>query len=77
MFTLFAVGQALVMPVYLTSLLLIYFDVRIRKEGWDLEQVAQGLENRGDAGSGDIPHSGEAVVATPEARTPEVAATEG
>jgi len=37
------VSASLVMPISASSSILLYYDLRIRKEGFDLEMLAQGL----------------------------------
>jgi hypothetical protein len=39
--------NAILLPVFLTSLVLLYFDVRVRKEGFDLQLLADELAARG------------------------------
>ena len=49
------VGQVLVMPISAGAMILLYYDLRIRKEGFDLEMLARSLgseEAASDAGSG-------------------------
>jgi len=36
-------GQTLVMPIYAGAFILLYYDLRIRKEGFDLEMLARSL----------------------------------
>lgn len=37
------VAQALILPVQLAPLVLLYYDLRIRKEGFDIEQLARSV----------------------------------
>jgi len=46
------VGQALIMPISAGAFILLYYDLRIRKEGFDLEMLARSL------GSGGTPPHG-------------------
>jgi hypothetical protein len=38
------IGSSIVTPLYVTAATLFYFDIRIRREGFDLEVLAQDLE---------------------------------
>lgn len=42
-----AIGQILVMPVVSIAMILFYYDLRIRKEGFDLQILAQTLSTQG------------------------------
>lgn len=41
-----AVSQTLLMPIMSIVLILLYYDIRIRKEGFDLELLAQEMDKR-------------------------------
>jgi hypothetical protein len=45
-------AQALVVPIWLTAFVLLYFDIRVRKEGFDLQVLAQEMAMRTGA---DLP----------------------
>ena len=38
-----SVSQILVSPIYMISFTLLYYDIRIRKEGFDLQVMAENL----------------------------------
>jgi hypothetical protein len=46
------VGDVFVMPISATATILLYYDLRIRKEGFDLEMLAQRLS--GEGGASDV-----------------------
>lgn len=39
------IAQTLVMPLQIIAFVLLYYDIRIRKEGFDIEMLAAGLDN--------------------------------
>ncbi len=41
------IGQVLVMPIGAAAVILLYYDMRIRKEGFDLEMLAKSLGTEG------------------------------
>ena len=52
-------GQVLVMPISAAAFILLYYDLRIRKEGFDLEMLAKDLASRGADSDAATPTQGE------------------
>ena len=40
------IAQTLIMPIQVIAYVLLYYDIRIRKEGFDIEMLAAGMENQ-------------------------------
>ncbi len=49
------VGQVLIMPIGAAAAILLYYDMRIRKEGFDLEMLAQSLGAKGTVSDVEMP----------------------
>ncbi|MBW3622287.1 MAG: hypothetical protein KY468_02630 [Armatimonadetes bacterium] len=47
--------QSLIQPIQIIVVLLLYYDVRIRREGYDLEMLANELRTTVETGSGGAP----------------------
>ncbi|MBI1744581.1 hypothetical protein HYR54_16155 [Candidatus Acetothermia bacterium] len=48
-------AEALATPIGLSALVLLYFDIRVRKEGYDLEILAQEMAARAAGTPGNVP----------------------
>ncbi len=44
------IPQIIAMPISASAFILLYYDLRIRKEGFDLEMLAQSMSGQGNAG---------------------------
>ncbi len=73
-FVVYAVLQSFVMPIGLVAMVLLYYDSRIRKEGFDLEQLARQMGKQIPPASPppptSQPPSAEPQRPTPESRPP-------
>jgi uncharacterized membrane protein len=50
-----SIGQILAMPISSIAMILLYYDLRIRKEGFDLQMLAQTLGTQGMPADGQPP----------------------